>query len=303
MKLSKAGLMHLMVVYLGWGSTYLAIRLAVREGAGFPPFTLAFVRVTIAGILLLGWNLVSRNRVKITRNEAAVLAALGLLMWTGGNGLVTWAETKVDSSLAALVVAILPVWISLIDMVIDRKLPHWKLALSIVLGIGGVAVLSWPDISSSNHQLGPMIGLLLAPLTWALGTVWYIRRTPALNVTVISGWQHLFGAVGFLIVMLIRQEPMPVPTPTAWGALFYLTIVGSILAFTSYMRILTLLPTQITLTYAYVNPVIAVILGYIVLSEPITVWTICGAVLVLLGVAGVFNNREEIISGTVSKSE
>ncbi|MBT3317513.1 EamA family transporter [bacterium] len=295
--------MHLMIVYLGWGSTYLAIRLAVREGAGFPPFTLAFVRVTIAGILLLGWNLIFRNRVKITRNEAAVLAALGLLMWTGGNGLVTWAETKVHSGLAALVVAILPVWISLIDMVIDRRLPHWKLALSIVIGIGGVTVLSWPDISSSSHQLGPMIGLLLAPLTWAAGTVWYIRRTPSLNVTVISGWQHLFGAVGFLIVMLIRQEPMPNPTPTAWGALFYLIIVGSIIAFTSYMRILTLLPTQITLTYAYVNPVVAVILGYIVLSEPITAWTISGAVLVLLGVAGVFNNREQITSGTVSKNE
>lgn len=288
----RRGLFHLAVVYVVWGSTYLAIRVAVREGGGFPPFTLAFLRVVTAGTILLAWGALRGARLRLTRPEAVVLAGSGVLLWLGGNGLVTWAEKHADSGLAALLVAVMPIWGALLEAVVDRRRPSWKLSGSLLIGFLGVGILTWPILREGvAADVASVAALLLAPFWWALGSLWLTRRRPDLEIRVVSGWQHLFGAAAFLLVSRILGEPLPHPTPQAWAALGYLTLFGSVFAFTSYITILKLLPMQVAMTYAYANPVIAVILGKLILGEPFTVWTAAGTGLVLAGIAGVFRNK------------
>ena len=290
--LNRQGIFHLLVVYLVWGSTYLAIRMAVREGAGFPPFTLAFLRVATASIILLTMARLRGERIKLTRNEFVLLLGSGLLLWVGGNGLVTWAEMRASSGMAALLVAAMPIWSEIITSILDRKKPGLKMTASILLGFSGVGILSWPVLRTGSYaDLLAVVALLLAPLFWALGSIWFQRKRTDLNVTAVSGWQHLLGGLGFLVVILLRAEPLPQPTGEAWSAWAYLVIFGSVFGFTSYMRILQLLPYRVVMTYAYVNPVIAVLLGWLILGESVTSWTIAGTVLVVAGVAGIFQNR------------
>ncbi len=290
--LDRRGLLHLLVVYLVWGSTYLAIRVAVREGAGFPPFTMALMRVMVAAVILMTWARLKKDRIRLTRTEIILLCGSGNLLWVGGNGLVTWAEMRASSGLAALLVAAMPIWGELITAIVDRRLPTLKMTGSILLGFAGVGVLSWPVLQSGNRaDVMGVVALLLAPLFWAIGSIWYQRRKPDLTVRVVSAWQMIFGGIGFLVFIVIRGEPLPHPTPEAWAAWAYLVIFGSVFAFTSYMATLRLLPYQVVMTYAYVNPVIAVFLGWLIISEVVTGWTLAGAVLVVAGVAGIFNNR------------
>jgi drug/metabolite transporter (DMT)-like permease len=291
-KLDRQGLLHLLVVYLVWGSTYLAIRVAVRDGAGFPPFMMAFMRVLAGSAILLTWARLKRERIRLNRDEFILMFGSGILLWVGGNGLVTWAETRASSGLAALLVASMPIWGELIIMVVDRRLPTAKMVGSIMLGFAGVAVLSWPILRTGTRaDIFGVVALLLAPLFWAIGSIWFQRKKPDLTVRVVSGWQMICGGLGFLVIILVRRESLPHPTPEAWLAWGYLVIFGSVIAFTSYMATLRALPYQVVMTYAYVNPVIAVFLGWLVISEEVTAWTLAGAALVVAGVAGIFNNR------------
>lgn len=291
-RLDPAGIGNLLVVYLVWSSTYLAIRFAVREGAGFPPFTMGFMRAALAGILLLAWGWLRGEKMKLTRQEFITLAASGLLLWLGGNGLVTFAEQRADSGLAALMVAASPIWAALIEAIIDRRPPSFHLVLALIIGFAGIALLTAPALMSGVHADAiAILALIGAPLTWAAGSVLQARRPVQHSPRTSSAYQMAFGAVGFAVVVLLLKEPWPTPTQEAWLAWGYLVVFGSLFAFTSYVTALRLLPTRIVMTYAYVNPVLAVILGYFVLNEVITVWTIAGTILVLLGVAGVFRER------------
>ncbi|MFO7608180.1 MAG: EamA family transporter [Candidatus Krumholzibacteriia bacterium] len=291
--LDRVGLLNLLVVYVVWGSTYLAIRVAVREGAGFPPFFMAMMRVAVASAFLLGWARLKGERLRLTRAEFLLLAGSGVLLWVGGNGLVTWAEMRASSGLAALLVAAMPIWGELISMVIDRRPPSARMGGAILLGFAGVGLLTWPILRTGvRADVLAVVALLLAPLFWAMGSIWYQRRRTDLSTRAVSGWQQLLGGAGFLVVVLLRREPLPAPTGEAWLAWLYLTVFGSVIAFTSYMTTLRRLPYRIVVTYAYANPVIAVLLGWLILGEAVTAWTLAGAALVVAGVAGIFNNRD-----------
>jgi drug/metabolite transporter (DMT)-like permease len=291
--LDRIGLLNLLVVYVVWGSTYLAIRVAVREGAGFPPFTMAMMRVFAASAVLLAWARLRKERVGLTRAELLLMAGSGVLLWVGGNGLVTWAEMRASSGLAALLVAAMPIWGELINMSIDRRLPSLRMAGSILLGFLGVGLLTWPILRAGiRADVLAVVALLAAPFFWALGSIWYQRRRSELSTRAVSGWQQLLGGMGFLAVVLLRGEPRPQPTQEAWTAWAYLAVFGSVIAFTAYMTTLRRLPYRIVMTYAYVNPVIAVLLGWLVLGESVTRFTLAGAALVVAGVAGIFNNRD-----------
>ncbi len=290
--LSRSGLFNLAVVYVVWGSTYLAIRLAVRPEGGFPPFHLALLRVVAASVILFAWAALRRHTLRPKARELIVLAGSGLLLWVGGNGLVTWAVQRADSGLAALVVAVMPIWAALIEAVIDRRMPSFKLAGSLLIGFVGVGVLSWPVIRTGDTaDLWALVALLIAPLTWAAGSIWVARRRPDLSIQAISAWQHLLGGLGFVLVILSLGESWTLPSGEAWLAWGYLTVFGSVIAFTAFVATLRLLPMKVAMTYAYANPVIAVFLGWLVIAEPVTGWTAAGATLVLAGIAGVFNNR------------
>ncbi len=291
-KLNRRGLAHLSIVYIVWGSTYLAIRVAVRDGSGFPPFTMALMRVIVASAILLTWAKLRGERIRLTRGELGLLLGSGLMLWVGGNGLVSWAEMRVSSGLAALLVAAMPIWGECVNCIVDRRWPGWSMAGSIVLGFIGVGVLSWPVLSQgTTADILSVIALLLAPLSWAAGSIWLQRRKLDLSDRAMSGWQQLLGGVGLLLFVLLRREPLPAPTGEAWMAWGYLVVMSSVICFTSYLTTLRLLPYQVVMTYAYVNPVIAVFLGWLVLSEDVSWYTITGAALVVSGVVGIFRNR------------
>ncbi|UCF61286.1 MAG: EamA family transporter [Anaerolineaceae bacterium] len=291
-QVAPAGLLHLSIIYVIWGSTYLAIRVAVREGAGFPPFTLSMTRVLLAGTLLLILGVLRRKSIRPSREDLLVLLGSGLLLWTGGNGLVTWAEQRADSGLAAMIVATTPIWTALMEAILDRRLPTLRLVLALLVGFAGILLLSVPSLRTGMRaDVLAILALLGAPISWAAGSILQNRRQMSLEPQVSAGYQSLFGGLGFLVLVLVFREPRPVPTNQAWLAWGYLVLFGSVIGFTSYVQVLKLLPMSIAMTYAYVNPVIAVLLGALILGEPITLWTISGAVLVILGVAGVFRDR------------
>jgi drug/metabolite transporter (DMT)-like permease len=291
-RVSRAGLVHLAVVYLVWGSTYLAIRLAVRSGGGFPPFRLGASRTLLAGALLLCFGALRRARLWPTKAEWGTLALSGLLLWVGGNGLVNWGEQRSASGYAALLVGTLPLWVAVIEAVADRRFPAWRLLGAIGVGFAGLAVLSYPVVhNGSRADFYSIAALLVAPLSWGAGSVLQARRPVALSAGVSSGIQQIVGGLGFVLVAVLMREPKVHPSGQAWMAWGYLVVAGSIFAFTSFLQALRLLPTRVVMTYAYVNPVIAVFLGWLVLREPITAWTIAGTLLVLVGVAGTFRAR------------
>jgi drug/metabolite transporter (DMT)-like permease len=291
-KLSTIGLANLGAVYLAWGSTYLAIRVAVREGSGFPPFAVGFSRLIVAGLLLMLWGWLSGNSLRISRRELGILAGSGLLLWLGGNGLVMLAEQRADSGLAALVIGTAPLWAAIMESLLDRRVPSPLLLGSVVLGFVGIGVLSAPILLNGvRADALSVIALVAASIFWTVGAVWQQRDSRIESARVRSAYQHLSGAIGFLALTLIMGEPRPSPTAEAWAGWGYLVVFGSLVGFTSFISALRLLPVNVGMTYAYVNPVIAVILGAIILGESITAWTIAGAVLIILGVAGVFRNR------------
>lgn len=293
------GLFHLSIVYIVWGSTYLAIRIAVHSGSGFPPFSMAAARTCAGGLLLFLWAWARRKSFRITLDQFWILTSSGLLLWIGGNGLVTWAEQRADSGYAALIIGSTPIWAALIESVLDKRMPSVLFVISLLAGFGGVALLSWPTIQSGDSaDIASLIALLSAPFFWSCGSTIQRRRPVAISPMVSSGVQQLVGCAGFLILVGLTGEPRPSPTPSALAGWAYLVVFGSVLAFTSYVLALRLLPIRIVMTYAYVNPVIALGLGWLILDEPITWITLAGAGLVMVGVAGIFRDRFAVARST-----
>ena len=295
-KITPAGLINLFSVYLIWGSTYLAIRVGIREGSGFQPFWFGALRVLVAGTLLVLWGVLRKKQVIPSRSDLLILAASGLLLWIAGNGLVILAERRLDSGLAALIVASTPIWVALFESILDQKLPSPILVISLVTGFGGIVILSYPLLSSGvQADILSILALLAASFSWSSGLVLQSRKPVSVSRSVSSGYQQLFGGVFFTLIALAVREPLPTPTGEAWLAWGYLVVFGSLIAFTSFVSALQLLPASLVTTYAYVNPVIAVLLGWLILREPITSWTVTGGLFVLAGVTGIYwvNNRPE----------
>jgi len=290
--LPLAGLLNLLVTYIVWGSTYLAIRVAVREGAGWGPFWLGAMRVLVAAAVLFAVNRLRGTRLRPSRVEFGILAATGLLLWVGGNGAVNWAEARIDSGLAALIVGTMPIWVALMESVVDHRPPSLLLAGSLVMGFAGLFVLTYPKLR--HGVTADLLGIVVvvgAAVSWGLGSLIVNRRRLALDPVVVSSWQQLIGGAGFTVMALAVREPLPHPTPAAWIAWAYLVVFGSLFAYTSFIYALKLLPTTVVMTYAYVNPVIAVLLGWLILSEPITGYTLTAMALIVAGVYGVFRDK------------
>lgn len=295
MQLSIRGILHLIVVYIVWGSTYLAIRVAVREGAGFPAFTMAAMRVFAAGAILFGWAVVARKGLRVGRRELGVLFVSGVLLWLGGNGMVSWAERRAESGYSALLIAALPLWVAIMESIIDRRPPTLRLIAALLIGLAGVGVLNGPVIlEGSGEDVWAALALITAAIAWGMGAIFQRRKALSLEPEVSSAYQHVFGGLALSLAALMTGEPRPDPIPQAWAAWGYLVVFGSMFAFTSFIKALRLLPTNVVMTYAYVNPVVAVILGRMILNEPITRWTLGGSVLIILGVMGVFHERRVV---------
>jgi drug/metabolite transporter (DMT)-like permease len=291
-EVTPRGLANLFIVYLVWGSTYLAIRIAVRPEAGVPPFTLGFVRMLVAGTILLIWGTLRSGTLRTGWREMGVLAGSGLLLWTGANGMVAWAEQRVDSSFAALLVATIPLWTVALEGFLERRLPSPRIAIALMIGFSGTVILSAPKLqTAAAGDTLSVVMLILAPISWALGTLLQQRHPVQMSARLSAGYQLLFAALGFGVLALLAGEPRPEPTAPALLAWLYLILFGSVLAFTAYVEVLRSLPVSLAMTYAYINPVIAVALGAWLLQESLSWHTLLGAVLVLVSVATIFRER------------
>ena len=281
------------LVYVVWSTTYLAMRIGVGPESGFPPFLFGMLRMPVAALILLAIARAQGLQMKPTRSEWLSLAVSGNLMWLGGNGLILWAEQYAPSGFACLMASSAPIWATIVELLLYRKRPSVPLIVSLVVGFVGVAVLSASSLGTRGTTgFWAVLALILGPLCWVLGSLFQARRPVNLAPQVVSGYQHVMAGFGFLIASSMLGEPMPHPGLSAWIAWGYLVIFGSVIAFTSYVTTLRLLPISIVMTYAYVNPVLALFLGWLLLGEPITLRTLLGAALVILGVFAIFNVRQ-----------
>ena len=292
--------MHLLIVYIVWGSTYLGIRVAVQEGSGFPPMIMSATRVFAGSLILVALaRFIQKQSLRLTKEEWIVLSVSGLALWWGGNGLVAIAEMTVPSGHAALILSCTPIWVAIIESILDKKRPSFFLVISLLIGVAGIAVLNWPAIIAGNlNDLKGLFLLIIAGLSWGAGSIYQKRKNIHTTPEISSAVQQFTGGIALLITSFIISEPTMNPVPSAWWAWGYLILFGSVIAFTSFVKALKLLPPNIVFTYAFVNPVVAVVLGFIILGEPITPWTFAGATLVLVGVLGVFKEQKELYSST-----
>lgn len=291
--LSTIGLSHLLVVYIIWSSTYLAIRILVAPGSGFSSWTAGSIRMVVAGLILLLYSVIKKYRIRVSLRELGLLFISGTLLWVGCNGLVMWAEQRSNSGFAALILASTPIWTAVIESLLAKKRPSPLLIASLLLSFTGISVLVAPSLlQGSTTQLAAGMTLVLAAISWSAGSVLQSRYSINVEATVTAAYQHLLGGVGFIFIALLSGQTWNQGTHSAWLALAYLIVFGSVIAFTSFIKALQLLPINIVMTYAYVNPVLALILGWWLLNEALTIWTLVGAIMVILGVVGVFRNKD-----------
>lgn len=273
-------------VYVVWGSTYLAIRIAVRT---LPPFLMASIRYLVAGALLYAWSIRRGDRRGDRPGAGQWLAAgvVGGLMLLGGNGVVSWAEQRVPSGLAALLVAAVPLWMAVFDRVWFRARLSWQVATGLVLGFGGIALLVGGP-GGHGDLLGTM-ALVGAAASWAIGSL-YSRSAPLPRRSLVgTGMESLMGGallgvVGLATGEAARFHPGAV-SAASWLALAYLVVMGTIVAFSAYAWVLRNARTSLVSTYAYVNPAVAVALGWLILGEPLSGRTLIGGAVIVGAVA------------------
>ena len=292
----------LWVVYLVWGSTYLAIRVGVRpaHGTGFPPLLLAGVRFAVAGALMLA---VTARRAApdgrpdpMGRRQWASAAVVGTALLLGGNGLVSIAEERIASGIAALVVATVPIWAAVLGAVFGLEAVTRRHTLGLVLGFAGVGTLVVGSGGGKVDAVG-VLTVVAAALSWAAGSVWARTAQHVRRPLVMTGMQMLTGGAACLAAGFLRGEAADVHLAAvparSWVAFAYLVVAGSLLAYTAYAWLLQTAPLSLVTTYAFVNPLVAVVLGSLILSEPFTVRTAAASALIVLGVALIVLRRPE----------
>lgn len=277
----------LFTIYVVWGSTYLAIAIAVKE---LPPFFAAFLRFLVAGVVMgaLAFAVDPKDR-RPTRRDLLDYGLIGTLFLGFGNGLVMWSEQRVPSGIAALVVATVPLWTTLLDGLRPGGMP-WTVRgwLGTALGLLGVALVARPGGPgvAAGHLTG-ILALQFASLSWTLGALYSKSLKKPLPVFTASAIEMIAGSFVLLVESRLVGEDVALlaaASGRAWGALLYLVIFGSLIGFTAFAYCLTVLPAGTVSTYAYVNPVVAVSLGAFVLGEPLSLGLVGGAVLILFAV-------------------
>jgi drug/metabolite transporter (DMT)-like permease len=293
-RLGAVALLALFVVYVVWGSTYLAIRVAIET---LPGFTMAGVRFLAAGALLYAWGR-ARGGAAPTRRQWRISTGIGALLLLGGNGGVVWAEHRIDSGVAALLIAIEPVWIALLTpFVLGFARPGWRTALGLALGVAGVAVLVVDPTGNdptSVDALGALV-VVLSALTWALGSLFTVKAELPSSRTVAFGAQMLCGGALLLGTGALAGEWTAVDPARFSGrslvALAYLVVFGSIAAFTAYGYLLRATPPLVASTYAFVNPLVAVFLGWLLANEAVGPRVGWATLLILGAVALIFRGE------------
>ncbi len=277
------------IVYIVWGSTYFFIQIAVH---GFPPFLLGGLRFLLSGLLMTAWCIIKGEKMfGIPNFKHAAISGVLLLFF--GNGIIIWVEQSVPSAMVAITVSSAPLWFVLLDK------PRWSenfrsrsILAGLLIGLTGVILLFSEQISEAlalkgkgSVQIGTMFLLILASVSWAGGSLYSKYKSSEGSIIVTSAWQMTIAGIAFIPGMLMRGELKnfhweSVPTD-AWLSLIYLVFMGSIAGFSAYVWLLKVRPAMQVSTYAYVNPVVAVLLGVFLANEKITFIQILGLIIIL----------------------
>jgi drug/metabolite transporter (DMT)-like permease len=275
------------LVYLFWGSTYLGIDIAVQT---IPPALMCALRFSIAGVVMLAVCAVTGRKILYSPRQIALAAVAGLLLLMGGNLTLSYAELSVSSGLAALILAITPLWFLVLDALLlgDHHISGRGKA-GLALGIVGLFVLVWPQLRSSTalgrRELWASVSLIGGSFSWALGSVLSKRWQSGMDVFSATGWQvTAAGAGNFIFALFAGDLSRAVWTARGIGAVLYLVVCGSWIGYTAYIWLLEHVPTSKVSTYAYVNPVVAVFLGWLVLHERVDRFILAGSAIVVLSV-------------------
>ncbi|WP_080056930.1 EamA family transporter [Spirosoma aerolatum] len=277
------------IVYIVWGSTYFFIQMAIQD---FPPMLMGAMRFLAAGMLMLLWGFL-KGEPLFNKKSMLTSAVVGVLLLVGGNGAVIWVEQSLPSALVAIMVSSAPLWFVLLDK------PNWKTNFKsqatlagLLIGFIGVILLfseQLGDLFSGNANQAETISMLLligGSIAWSSGSLYSKHHPSEGGSTVNVAWQMIIAGLVFLPASLLNQEYERVQwgqvSGQAWLALGYLVVFGSIIAYSAYVWLLQVRPATQVSTYAYVNPVIAVILGVLFANEPIS-WTQIAGLVVILG--------------------
>ncbi len=254
----------------------------------FPPFLFAALRQIPAGLLLCGFLILAKSEKLPSLNELRIHAFRGFLMITCGNGLVSWAEVLVPSGLAAIICSTMPVVVILINLTINRtEFPNWIIVLGVLIGLSGILLVFseyLSDFANPGYRLG-IIFIFVATITWAVGSVLTKQRANKSNPFFNAGMQMLFGGL-FCLPLSFAFDDLSnvIVSSEVVYALLYLSLIGSIAAFSMYAYTLAKLPITIASLYSYVNPLVAVVLGWLVLSEKLNMKIGLAFLITVLGI-------------------
>jgi drug/metabolite transporter (DMT)-like permease len=274
------------LVYLFWGSTYLAIDIAVQT---IPPGLMCGLRFSVAGVVMLAVCAATGRKILYSARQIALASIVGLLLLMGGNLTLSYAELAVSSGLAALIIAITPLWFLVLDSLLlgDHHISRRGKA-GLALGIVGLFVLVWPQLragSLGHRELIASISLIGGSFSWALGSVLSKRWQSGMDIFSSTGWQVVAAGVGNFVFALFAEDIHHVAwTAQGLGAVAYLVVCGSWVGYTAYIFLLEHVPTSKVSTYAYVNPVVAVFLGWLILHERVDRFILMGSAIVVLSV-------------------
>ena len=270
-------------LYVLWGSNFLAIRYAAEA---MPPFLMMAVRCLIAGAILFAWARL-RDGVRPQPGQWRSAAAVGALLFLGCHGLLAWAEQSVPSGVAALVLALTPVWLTVLDWGTGGPRPTRRAVLGLALGFLGLAFLVGP--APGRGALWPLLVLVLSALSWAAGSLLSRRSSQPSSLVLASGMQLLAGGVALALVGLALSEAgridRGVLAPRAVGGFAYMVLVSSLVGFTAYTWLLRVAPPTQVGTYAFVNPMVALLVGWAVGGEAVSAATIAASGVIVAGVA------------------
>lgn len=287
----------LVALYLFWGTNFLAIRWAAEA---MPPFLMMGVRSLLAGALLFGWARF-RDGARPGPGQWRPAAAVGVCLFVGCHGLLAWAEQTVPSGIAALVLATIPVWMTLLDWLGGGQRPRWQGTVGLVLGVGGLFVLVEPGAARGAQAAG-LLALVFSAFAWAAGSILSRRGARPANVTLASGMQLLCGGGALLAIGLLLGEGARVDSrvlaPRALLSFAYMIGISSLVGFTAYMWLLRVASPTLVGTYAFVNPVVALGAGALVAGEVLlpralgaSFVIVCGVALIVTGGRG--SGKEE----------
>jgi drug/metabolite transporter (DMT)-like permease len=275
-------------LYIVWGTTYLAIRIGLD--ADLPAAAFLALRLVPAGLILLGYARLRGRPLKVSPRDRATIATVGLFLLVGGQYGTYLAEQTIPSGLAALIVAMLPLWIATAESFLpNMDRPSARGYLGLAIGFAGLGILLVPRFAGISATAIDATGVafqILATWLWTTGSVISKRRPVKTDAIVATGFQMVVAGAALAAIATVRDEWSGLTfTPSGAAALLYLTLIGSCLAFTAFVWLLRNAPASKVMTYAYVNPVVAVFLGWLVLSEPIDIWVLAGMAVIVTGVA------------------